>query len=92
MATRWGEEGVSLVKLLVLMCTGHQQKWKPEFNEKLMLIIDLRAVNISGKSEVVSQGWTAVPVFNVDGFVEHGFYQLPLYEGRGERDARGEVE
>jgi hypothetical protein len=57
------------------------QKWKPEFNPHLMLMIDLRAVNFPKDGEISPQGWAAIPIFNADGYVEQGFYQLPLYEG-----------
>ena len=49
-----------------------------------MLIIDIRSV-LPGKGNVQMEGWTILPLFNGDGYVEHGFFQLPLFEGTPSR-------
>eukprot|EP01135_Chromosphaera_perkinsii_P002015 Nk52_evm62s215 gene=Nk52_evmTU62s215 len=67
------------------------------FNEFLALIIDLRAVDeahvaVSGantnksKSKLIEQGWAVLQVFTPSGYVDTGYYQLPVFQGTPPRD------
>lgn len=48
--------------------------------EAPILLIDVRAVNIkNGKIE--NQGWSVVPLMEDASYVNHGSFQLPLFEG-----------
>lgn len=52
------------------------------FDRNLHLIIDVRSVNFSKqRPEVVSVGWTLLPIFSSDGYVQSGIYQLPVFKG-----------
>ncbi len=44
-----------------------------------MVLIDLRAWDKPGK--FVDQGWAVLPVFVHDGYVAHGTFRLPIYQG-----------
>jgi hypothetical protein len=52
------------------------------FNRSLHMIVDVRSVSFARQTpEVTNVGWTILPIFSDDGFVESGIYQLPLFRG-----------
>ncbi|CAG9322879.1 unnamed protein product [Blepharisma stoltei] len=52
------------------------------FDRNMHIIIDIRAVSFAKqKPEVVDVGWTILPVFSEDGYINSGIYQLPLFKG-----------
>ena len=52
------------------------------FDKNLHLIIDVRAVSFAKqRPEVITVGWTLLPIFSADGYVKSGIYQLPVFRG-----------
>lgn len=52
------------------------------YDPYLAIIIDIRAVNFTTKpASLVPVGWTALQVFNEDGYVASGYFQLPVFKG-----------
>lgn len=53
------------------------------FDKCMHLIIDIRAVSYSKqRPEVEDVGWTILPIFSDDGYVNSGIYQLPVFKGK----------
>lgn len=54
-----------------------------QFDANLHVIVDVRGVNLSSKRpEVSSVGWTLIPVFDSEGYVNSGLFQVPLFKGQ----------
>lgn len=52
------------------------------FDKNLHLILDVRAVSFAKqRPEVLSVGWTILPIFSADGYVRSGIYQVPVFKG-----------
>ena len=52
------------------------------FDKNLHLIIDVRAVSFAKqRPEVLTVGWTILPIFSADGYVRSGIYQMPVFKG-----------
>jgi hypothetical protein len=48
----------------------------------LTMIIDVRAVSFTTKpASLVHVGWSVLQIFNEDGYVASGYYQLPVFKG-----------
>lgn len=53
-----------------------------EAKQNTHIIVDIRAINLSKKTpQITNVGWTIVPLFNADGYVMSGMYQIPLIAG-----------
>jgi hypothetical protein len=53
-----------------------------DFDPNVAMIVDVRSVIfLRGKTELRPVGWTVLPVFTEDGYVNSGMYQLPLFKG-----------
>lgn len=55
-----------------------------KFEKNLTLLIDVRTVTFKKKGTVPvfkTIGWSALPVFSPDGYVQSGIYQLPVFDG-----------
>lgn len=57
------------------------------FDKNLTIIIDIRSIVIRKKKPVIKPvGWTALPIFSADGYVQSGIYQLPVFKGPAPKD------
>jgi hypothetical protein len=59
------------------------------FDKNLTLIIDVKSVIFKKKGTLPvfsSVGWTALPIFSPDGYVQSGIYQLPIFKGTVPKD------
>lgn len=54
----------------------------PEPNPRPFILFDLRSILVNQGTSIASQGWAILPLLNSDGYVNHGYYQLPLFEGQ----------
>jgi hypothetical protein len=53
-----------------------------EFDRNASIIIDVRSVHIvKNKPELRPVGWSVLPIFTPDGYVNSGMYQMPLFKG-----------
>lgn len=58
-----------------------------EFDKNLTIIIDVRSIQIKKNKPVIKTvGWTALPVFSADGYVQSGIYQLPIFKGAANKE------
>ena len=53
------------------------------YDENLIVIIDIKWVKEKKGKKIVTDnlGWTVLQVFNEDGYVRSGYYQLPVFQG-----------
>lgn len=57
-------------------------KFKENINRYQNIIIDVKSVPITKIDGVISDvGWTVLPVFSPDGYIQSNIYQLPLFKG-----------
>lgn len=47
----------------------------------IQLIALVPATDQSGVVELKTQGWTLLPIFHTHGYIRHGKFQLPLFDG-----------
>jgi len=59
-----------------------------KFDKNLTLIIDVRSVTFKKKVIPVFKniGWTILPIFSSNGYVQSGIYQLPIFDGSVPKD------
>ena len=63
------------------------------YDENLIVIIDIKWVKEKkGKLTVTDTGWTVLQVFNEDGYVRSGYYQLPVFQGVITKDLIDEMQ
>ena len=52
------------------------------FDKNFHIILDVRGISFAKqRPEVFDVGWTILPVFSNDGYVQSGVYQLPIFKG-----------
>lgn len=57
-------------------------KYKENINRYQNVIIDVKSVPISKVDGVITDvGWTVLPIFSPDGYIQSNIYQLPLFKG-----------
>jgi hypothetical protein len=85
-------------KLIDFQSSARNPKWNDGYHwyrfrqsdRDLLAIIQLLGISVNQSSEqvnVVSQGWTLLPIFASDLFVRHGQFKLPLFEGYATNEA-----
>ncbi len=59
-----------------------------KFDKNLTLIIDVQTIAFKKKTVPVFKtiGWTVLPIFSPNGYVQSGIYQLPIFEGAVPKD------
>jgi len=71
----------SSIKTQVFLDGYHTYK-NTMYDRNLHLIVDVRAINYNRKKvEVLTVGWTLLPIFSSDGYVNSGTFQVPLFKG-----------
>jgi hypothetical protein len=60
---------------------------KHPFDANYVILIELFNVQLKGKERVLSKGWTVFTPFTSTGYVRHGSFQLPLFQGTPARKA-----
>lgn len=72
---------------------GYMRYRDINFSQNLCYIIDVREIKIHKKGvEIMDYGWTILPVFTYDGYVNSGVYQLPLFKGAVKKIVLQELE
>ena len=58
------------------------------FKKNLNLIIEVKTIIFNKKSVPLIKpvGWTVLPIFNSDGYVQAGIFQLPIFKGTIPKD------
>ena len=57
-------------------------KFKENSNRYQNIIIDVKSVPISKvDGKITDVGWSILPVFSPDGYVQSNIYQIPLFKG-----------
>jgi hypothetical protein len=62
---------------------GYSAFLNMQFDPNMHVLLDVRGVNVSSKKPDVSTvGWTLIPVFDPQGYVNSGVFQVPLFKGQ----------
>ena len=73
---------------------GEQSFRDVPFDPNLLMVIDVKQVGSKKKpDEILDHSWTVCPIFQAPHeFVRHGYFQLPLYEGKPSLDLLNEMQ
>eukprot|EP00054_Salpingoeca_dolichothecata_P029733 m.235694 g.235694 ORF g.235694 m.235694 type:complete len:166 (-) comp26535_c0_seq12:12-509(-) len=79
-----------------MSCTQRSPQWDDNFHvytrrvfhKHMVLVIDIRGLD---GNNFINQGWCVLPVVTSDGFVQHGRFQLPVFQGSVNNDLLQEM-